>query len=65
LIDFSEEERIEAEKLKKSIRIEEQLRNINIEVIRYTHGRNVEVEHMFARIANSKPELEFARPELG
>jgi len=56
----------EAEELKKSIKIEEQLRNINIEVIRYQHGKHKKVETMFEQIANKqRTSTTVAKPELG
>ncbi len=55
----------EAEELKKSIKIEEQLRNIKIEVIRYRHGNHLEVETMFEQIAKQRTSTKVAKPELG
>ena len=55
----------EAEELKKSIKIEKQLRNINIEVIRYQHGNHLEVEKMFEQIAKQRTSITVAKPELG
>jgi hypothetical protein len=56
----------EVEELKKSIKIEEQLRNINVEVIRYQHGNHLEVEKMFEQIAKKqRTSNTVAKPELG